>query len=66
MLPSKLGDDRVGGQSGNERIDARIGGRNEWNRRDCVVDGRVDCERKEPVGAVAEVGVYRSGVGVEF
>ncbi len=33
-------------------------------RRDGVVDGRVDGESEEPVGAIAEVGVDGSGVGV--
>jgi hypothetical protein len=47
-------------------IGARIDWRQNGNRRDGVVDGRVYGESKEPVGAIAKVGVYPSGVSIEF
>jgi hypothetical protein len=47
-------------------IGARIDWRQKGIRIDSVVDGRVYGESKEPMGTIAEVGVYRSGVSIEF
>jgi hypothetical protein len=51
---------------GKDGIGARIGWRHKGIRRDRIVDSRVYGESEEPVGAMAEVGVHRSGVSFEF